>query len=198
VPKKTGGQQSSLIKRLKTPFENYDYKTKLEGFMKHPFGVKEMIIKLCEPDVRKAILLDVFNKYYKSDSYDINVLKKELLILKETKKLIPQDHGIISGGAYKLLRNTESLQKLRNNFKPDRINSTVTGNQKNLKEKLKQEILKQEKLKQTQKLAFKLFVEYIDIFPEYIDPVMMIYMKYSNSPLPVYGLTEDVIKSSKK
>jgi hypothetical protein len=196
--KKTGGQQSSLIKRLKTPFENYDYTTKLDGFMKHPFGVKEMIIKLCEPDVRKKILLDIFNKYYKSDSYDINVLKKELLILKETKKLIPQDHGIISGGAYKLLRNTESLQKLRNNFKPDRIKSTVTGNQKNLKEKLKQEILKQEKLKLELKVkAFNLFVEYIDIFPEYIDPVMMTYMKYSNSPLPVYGLTKDTKLSAK-
>jgi hypothetical protein len=183
--KKTGGQQSSL----KTPFENYN-NTNLEDFMKHPFGVKEMIIKLCKnEEVRENILIGIFNKYYNSDSYDIKVLKKELDILKETKKLIPQDHRI-SGGAYKPFKNTERLQNLR---------IMITRIKKDLTEKQKVKIQKLNKAAQDQqKLAFNLFVEYIDIFPEYIDPVMMIYMKYSNSPLPVYGLTKDVIKSSTK
>lgn len=44
--------------------------------------------------------------------------------------------------------------------------------------------------------AFKLFTESLYFYPELLDPVMAIYMKYSNSPLPVYGLTQEVLTRS--
>ena len=144
---------TSLIR----PFVEYKFDT-LDNFIKLPFIVKEMIIKLCGAEVKENILRCIFLKYYNSEVYDNLAVKRELRIIQNTNNFLE-------------VRPFVKLVSLRNYSKIHNQN------------------------------AFKLFKEYIYIYPEYMDPVMMMYMKYSNSPLPVDSLTierEEVKKLSVK
>jgi hypothetical protein len=146
---------TSLIR----PFVEYKFDT-VDNFIKLPFIVKEMIIKLCDADVKENILRCIFLKYYNSKVYDKLTVKREL----------------------RIIQNTNNFLEVRPFVKPISLrNYSITrpGNKIHNKD------------------AFKLFKEYIYIYPEYMDPVMMVYMKYSNSPLPVDSLTIEKKQSVK-
>ena len=164
---------------IEEPFKNYKF-TSLSKFMKLPFGIKELIIKLSPQ--RDIILRAIFIQFYNSKTYEPTEIKKELAILQKCKILL-SDTSITGGKA-----------------KPSNSKKTTVLFGKIQKPKMKMPIMNQiiQKMKKIHsEEAFVLFKEYMYFYPELIDPLMAIYMKYSKSPLPVYGLTEDIKLSTK-